>query len=520
MPVRYHSFFFLLFSLSGLVPIAEAQQFQHIQAYREPAAPGSKFGWSMATTDSHLLVGSPHAASQAGSVAIFPVDDLAWTTVSGISVAEGNAAPPVDQRFGAAVAASGDFVAVGSCSTYGTDQYCNDAAQWVSIYRNLGGSWQYAQSVPAPVEATGNFGKALAISSDHLAIGGSRLSVEGIVQDVVFLYAREGDQWALIAQDTLIGSAPLQGANGAFGHSLAMRSSLLLVGVSGDDELGTDCGAAYLFGRDQGGSGNWGLLRKLLPSDGAAGDRFGFSVALTDERALVGAPLRMNGTDAHGGAYVFHRDAGATNNWGEVKRMTPSDPHANMQFGASVALNDERIAIGAPFDAFSENGTDGSVEVFTPQGDTWTFAQRIVPYQDGHVSQVSRSGTSLAFARDKLLIGAPFAIVDNGTATPTGAVLVYGDPELGIPEASVTPAVDLYPNPFTDHASVVLAQPVGGMIVMEVLDILGRHMWSSASPGTSSLLLRRNNLVPGSYMLRISEQHTGRSIGFTKFVVE
>ncbi len=520
MPVRYRTFLSHILPLCGLAQVVDAQQFQHIQAYREPTAQGSKFGWSIATTDDHLIVGSPHAASQAGSVAVFPLDDLAWTTVSGVSVSEGNTAPPVDQRFGAVVAASGDFVAVGSCSAYGTDQYCNDAAQWVSIYRNQGGAWQYAQSIQAPVGATGNFGKALAISTDHLAIGGSRLSVGGIVQDVVFLYAREGDQWALIAQDTLIGSAPLQGANAAFGHSLAMRSSLLLVGVSGDDELGTDCGAAYLFGRDQGGSGNWGLLRKLLPSDGTAGDRFGFSVALTDERAVVGAPLRMNGTDAHGGAYVFHRDAGAANNWGEVARMTPSDPHANMQYGASVALNDERIAVGAPFDVFSENGTDGSVEVFTPQGDTWVFAQRIVPYFDGHVSQVSRSGTSLAFARDKLLIGAPFAIVDEDTATPTGAVLVYGDPALGMRETSGTGVLNLYPDPFTDQASVILAEPSGGRIIMEVLDPLGRTAWIGTTNAAQTMSLGRNGLAAGAYTLLLREHGTRRVLGTSQFVIE
>jgi len=513
MPLRYRSFVLLLLPVCGPVHIASAQQFQHIQAYRDQSAPGSKFGWSIATTEQRLIVGSPHAESQAGVVSAFAVEELAWTTVSGSVLAEGNVLAPQDQRFGAVVATSGDHVAVGNCSTYGTDQYCNDAAQWVSIYRIVGGSWQYTGSIPAPAGAAGNFGKALAMSADHVAVGGSRLSVAGVVQDVVLLYARDGDNWLFTPQDTLVGFAATAMGNGAFGHSLAMRASLLLVGCSGDDDLGTDCGAAYVFGMDQGGSGNWGLLRKMLPSDGVAGDRFGFSVALTNERAVIGAPLRANGTDAVGSAYVFHRDAGATNNWGEVSRMTPSDPHANMQFGASVALNDERIAVGAPFDMFSENGTDGSVEVFIPQDDTWTFSQRIVPYQDGHVSQVSRSGTSLAFARDKLLIGAPFAIVDSSTTTPTGAVLVYGDPELGMEEIAASD-YNIYPNPCDGGVTVeALGTGPAQLLALELFDVSG------ARP-TERMMAQRNgriyfqmaDLAVGVYVMKISDATSGAEL--------
>lgn len=455
-----------------------AQQFQHIQAYRISDLAGSKFGWSIAVADDRLVVGLPHALSQSGMAAIYAIDDIAWTTVMGETVEEENNAAPLDQRFGAVVAAGGGMVAVGSCSSYGSDQYCNDLAQWVSIYRSVGGSWQYAQSIPAPAGVSGNFGKSIAISDDHLAVGGGRASIDGVVQDVVFLFARNGDFWTPVPIATLTGLAGTDLGNGSFGHALSMRADQLLVGASGDDDLGDDCGAAYVFGKDQGGANAWGLVRKLLPSDGAAGDRFGFSVALTDDRAVVGAPLRRSGTVAYGGAYVFQRDAGASNNWGEVTRMLPSDPHAGMQYGASVALNDERIAVGAPFDVFSENGTDGSVEVFVQEADTWTFAQRIVPYWDGHVSQVSRSGTSLAFARDKLLIGAPFAIVDDSTPTPTGAVLVYGDPALGITDLGKE-AFSMYPNPCNTGFTIEGTTGKIDSSTLEMYDVSGRRLSSA-----------------------------------------
>lgn len=512
---RYGAMAFALLCGQNVLP----QQFQHIQAYRLSDQAGSKFGWSMAVADERLVVGLPHALGQNGLAAVFPIDDIAWTTVPGETVDEGNAGAPVDQRFGAVVAAGGGMIAVGSCSTYGTDQYCNDQAQWVSIYRSVGGSWQYAQSVPAPDGVTGNFGKTIAITDDHLAVGGGQLTVDGVLQDVVFLFARNGDFWTPVPIATLSEGAMTGAGNGSFGHALAMRADQVVVGASGDDDLGMDCGAAYVFRKDQGGADAWGLVRKLLPSDGDAGDRFGFAVAMTDTRIVVGAPLRTNGTDAHGGAYVFQRDAGAADNWGEVKRMTPDDPHANMQYGASVAVNDERIAVGAPFDVFSENGTDGSVEIFVPQGDTWAFAQRVVPFWDGHVSQVSRSGTALAFARDKLLIGAPFAIVDNSTPTPTGAVLVYGDPQLGVEETEKAFGLDVFPNPFWDRARIILRTQETGPFSVEIIDAVGRIRSVARSIGTE-ILLTRDDLAAGIYAARWCDASSGEFLGTVQFVVE
>ena len=506
MSVRYRSSL-LLFTVFGLLRVSNAQQFQHIQAYREADFPGSKFGWSIATTNDHVVVGLPHAVGQDGAAFIYPMDDLAWSTVSGANVMEGNATPPVDQRFGAVVAAHGEFAAVASCSPYGTDQYCNSAAQWVSIYRFAGGSWQYTQSIPAPIGTSGNFGKALALSADHLAVGGSRIAVDGVVQDVVFLFGTEGDQWSSIPMDTLVSLSTTGSGNGSFGHALTLRSDRLLVGASGDDELGVDCGAAYMFSKDQGGEDNWGLVRKLLPSNGDPGDRFGFSVAMIEERCVVGAPLRAFGGEEVGAAYVFERNAGASDNWGEVKAMSPSEPRPNMQYGASVAMNVDRIAVGAPLDVFSENGTDGSVEVFLPQGDTWNFAQRIVPYWDGHVSQVSRSGTSLAFARDKLLIGAPFAIVDNSTNTPTGALLVYGDPELGLGDEHIA-EVGCFPNPARDRFTIqgmdVLA-PSGCSI--DLLDLTGRVVLRKVLQRPSGLeSISCMDAAEGTYLIRIQDR--------------
>lgn len=85
--------------------------------------------------------------------------------------------------------------------------------------------------------------------------------------------------------------------NDFFGYSTDLDSNLALIGAPGDDELGENSGAAYLFDVSSGD-----FLQKLIPPDGAAGDEFGFSVAINGNLALIGAPT----DDDTGSAYVFN----------------------------------------------------------------------------------------------------------------------------------------------------------------------------------------------------------------------
>ncbi|KAL7447946.1 hypothetical protein ACHAXS_000113, partial [Conticribra weissflogii] len=78
--------------------------------------------------------------------------------------------------------------------------------------------------------------------------------------------------------------------DGAFydhlGYSVAISGDTALLGAYRDDDNGSDSGSAYVFVRN--GTG-WVQMAKLVADDGAAGDRFGRSVAIMDDTALVGA---------------------------------------------------------------------------------------------------------------------------------------------------------------------------------------------------------------------------------------
>ena len=108
-----------------------------------------------------------------------------------------------------------------------------------------------------------------------------------------------------------------------------------------DDYAGVNSGSAYLFDVRTGQQ-----LRKLTPLDGEANEQFGISVAIDGNIAVVGAYLDTHVATQAGSAYVFDITTGQ-----QLFKLTASDAAANDAFGFSVAISGDRIIIGADRDS-------------------------------------------------------------------------------------------------------------------------------------------------------------------------
>ncbi len=149
----------------------------------------------------------------------------------------------------------------------------------------------------------------------------------------------------------------------SLGWSVAISGDTAIVGAYLESAGAPDTGAAYVFQRDQGGPGNWGEVTKLTASDAQAADWFGISVAVSGDTVVVGSYLEDAGGNTAGAAYVFQRDQGGADNWGEVTKLTASDAQAGDQFGESVAVSGDTAVVGAPLE--DAGGSDaGAAYVF------------------------------------------------------------------------------------------------------------------------------------------------------------
>ncbi|MCP4141352.1 MAG: hypothetical protein GY755_13895, partial [Chloroflexi bacterium] len=148
-------------------------------------------------------------------------------------------------------------------------------------------------------------------------------------------------------------------------------------------------------------------LKKAEASDKEEDDNFGFSVALSGGTAIVGAFGEDDPGSSSGAAYIFSRNAGGAENWGEVAKLEASDKEADDVFGRSVALSGDTAIVGAPFE--DDPGSDsGAAYFFKVNCPPQVSPQTVVVDQGGSVDDGTLATTiDDLTASDDLLVDLP-----------------------------------------------------------------------------------------------------------------
>jgi hypothetical protein len=164
----------------------------------------------------------------------------------------------------------------------------------------------------------------------------------------------------------------------------------------------------------------WKLQAKLSPSNGQDYDRFGASVDIYNDIIVVGAPWKAISNIQHRGrVYVFKRNAD-TETWTQVAGLQSSDGQADDEFGTSVAIYNNTIAVGTPYKDHSNFTNAGSVYVFRYTNNLWTQKTIIKATQPGSNYHF---GFSVDLWGTVLLAGSPGAAI-NGIKN-VGAALFF-----------------------------------------------------------------------------------------------
>jgi len=208
--------------------------------------------------------------------------------------------------------------------------------------------------------------------------------------------------------------------NDRFGVSVAISGMHAVIGSCSRDTPSGEGYGAYVFERDI-LSGEWEYVQKLIGTNTQVSDWFGCKVAIENEYIVVGAPFDDRNANFDGSVFIFEHNA-STNLWDEVQKIKASDPARGDFFGDAVAIKNERIFVGAPLKDHGGNTDVGSVYVFdyNTSVSEWKETQKVIadePHQYDHV------GHSVATQDDVLLIGVPG--YDDGADFDVGMVLVY-----------------------------------------------------------------------------------------------
>lgn len=422
-------------------------------------------GWSTALSEdeSTLVSGAPidgydassaNYLANAGSVNVYIKSGATWVFQQKLVAPTRRA----QAYFGSSVGISGDTIVVGAYGETHDEANANSlsAAGAAYVYTRSGSTWTFQKKLVGTGtegrRADDQYGYSVAIQSGTIAVGawyqdfdsaggGGYINAGG----AVFIYTGSGSSWTLQQRVSTESTSGGRTAESRFGCSVSLSGNTLLVGSMNHslDSAGTnsvsETGAAYILKRT---ASTWSFEAKLSAvgtNSRGANDRFGHSVSLSGDIAVVGA--MSHNYDSNGGNSL--NDAGAVfiysrtgTTWNFRKKITPSGVNARQAsdgFGNSVSLSGNTLLVGTYYQGYDAVGANylanaGAAFVFAHQNGSWYLQKKLVGTGTNGRGASDEFGTSVAVSGTTLAVGARLQDYDETGAnvrSASGAVYIF-----------------------------------------------------------------------------------------------
>ncbi len=394
--------------LAAAVPLHQAQAAVVQKLLASDGFRADRFGSSVSLSGDTALVAADCDDNAKGAVYVFTSTNGVWSQQQKLTADN----PAAGDYFGHSGAVSGDTAVIGAVRE-------DVSTGAVYIFTRTNGVWSQQQKLTGDDSDTGDyFGCSAAVSGDTAAVGAG---FENNKNGAVYIFTRTGDGvWTKQAKLT-----DDEGADGKqFGWSVSLSGDTLAVGAVRDDDNGIKSGSAYIFTRM---NGMWSQQQKLLAGDGNSGDAFGQSVSLSEDSVLIGAHYNDDKveTSGAGSAYVFTRMNGV---WSQQQKLTASDGATYDRFGWSVSISGDTALIGA----FGDDSVQGSAYVFTRTDGMWSQQQKLTASDyspaDEFGQSVSLSGDAAligALGNDDLKGSAYIYSGSSGPSSTVNLIPIY-----------------------------------------------------------------------------------------------
>ena len=468
-----------------------------------------------------------------------------WNELTKITASDG-----LDlDKFGISVSVSGDYAVIGACWDDDVDTDCGSAY----IFKKEGSNWsQQAKLLASDASAQSQFGNSVSISGDYVVIGAYTSSDNGLYSGSAYIFKRDGTNWNQEAK-----LLPSDGVTyDYFGSSVSVSGDYVVIGTPFDDDNGESSGSAYIFKRD---GTNWNREAKLSASDGATDDEFGFTVAVSGDYVVAGAPLdggtvgsayiyKREGTswpqqakleasdavtdiyfgnsvsvsgdyaiigayqgngnvDNSGAAYIFKRE---DTNWLQQSKIFTADGAFDDYFGFSVSIYGDYAIVGAKND-YNDGTKTGSAYIFKLEESDWIEQEKLLPAGVGYLDAF---GNAVSIFGNDAIVGARG---DDDYGMNSGAAYMYELQNSSRIDNSFASQNNVstvnYPNPFNTETTISYSIPASNIVIIEIYDIQGKKIKTLVNeyqvPGNYSVKWngkdeREQSVNSGVYFYRIS----------------
>ena len=254
------------------------------------------------------------------------------------------------------------------------------------------------------------FGWSVAVNEKHAIVGSPKVDDRGANAGAVYPYVRRGNTWKPAEPVKIF---PVRsGERDEFGSSVALRGSTAMIGAPGNEKA---TGAVFVFTYNP-DAGKWQQQAKLTVQDKAAGDQFGWSVAIDGNTAIIGARFDDDDGKSSGSAYIFVWNGEA---WMQQSKLTANDGAASDNFGQFVSVSEDFAIVGAPKHAHAGLKQSGAAYIFGRNGEAWMQQAKLTANDAGAKNQF---GGSVSISGDVAIVGAP---LNDGVANATGAAYIF-----------------------------------------------------------------------------------------------
>ena len=377
------------------------------------------YGTSVSVEGDYAVLGAYSYEDSKGIAFVLHHDGSKWVTIGELLAGDGYKGA----RFGWSVCIDGDFIVVGAPykSNAGSANYGGAAY----VFKKPSSGWtnmtHSAKLVASDEESRNHFGTSVSISGSNVVVGTPKDNDNGYFSGSAYVFTKPSGGWSDMTQ-----TGKLLAGDGAeydeFGRSVSISGDNILVGAYGNDENGSVSGAAYVFTKPSSGWVNGVHTAKLLASDGASGDYFGWKVGISGDDIVVTAMYDDPLASSSGSAYVFEKPGSVWVDMTQTAKLVPSSGVASESFGYSVDIADNLIVIGAHEDFNNSGSNSGAAFVFKKPTTGWVDAAQDAKLLPSDPDNEDKYGYSVSISNDKVLVGAP---QNNEKQSLFGAVYAF-----------------------------------------------------------------------------------------------
>lgn len=426
-------------------------------------------------------------------------------------------------KFGQSVAINGDYIIVGASGQRYDANGSNFIAQAgaVYIYKNNGNdNWELEQKITASDREFGAwFGYNVAIQNNRIIVGCGRNSYDVNGQNFQhragagYIFERDDQNiWNQVAKVV----APDRATEDRLGYAVSISGDYVSVGayLEDEDENGTNtisaAGSIYVYKRDT--NGVWNFQQKLVSAVRPNNNEYlGWSLDMDDDFIVAGAIAADEPNSSTGAVYVFKRDANDI--WNQVDKLIAGDGVQGENFGYDVAIQNDRILVGAYQDYLVTNGVQnihGSIYYYTKNSgfDTWSFQQKVV-VSNWQNPDINNFGISVDLDGDDALVGnwkSDEVNPDtNETFNEAGSAFLFSfdaNLSLGLERNTITSHIKAYPNPTINILNLDFETHLDD-IEVTIHNVYGQQVFSRVFANRNSIHLDFQELAKGLYVVEI-----------------